>query len=78
MNEARLSTNGWSQVYSDVFLNVSTALEGWGLRHGSGVFLGKWEEKHWMNTPGPLYCGDTDNCGTGPGDAPNNVELDEE
>jgi len=31
-----------------------------------------------MNTPGPFYCGDGDNCGTGPLVAPNNVALDED
>ena len=29
-----------------------------------------------MNTSGPIYGGDTDSCGTGPLDAPNNVNLD--
>ncbi|HEU5370045.1 MAG TPA: hypothetical protein VFU69_16355 [Ktedonobacterales bacterium] len=31
-----------------------------------------------MNTPGPIYCGETDNCGTGPDNAPYNVGLDNE
>ena len=64
-------------MYEDIFLDVTTALETLGHRHGDEYFQGKWEEKHWMNTPGPIYCGDTDNCGTGPDAAPYNVALDE-
>jgi hypothetical protein len=47
-----------------------------GVRHGEGVFLGRWPEKHRLNTPGPLYGGETDNSGTGPLAAPNNVHRD--
>ncbi len=65
-------------MYEDIFLDVSTALEALGRHHGDEYFQGKWADKHWMNTPGPLYCGETDNCGTGPGEAPNNVEVDSE
>lgn len=66
-------------MYEDIFLDVSKALETLDGPHRDKDFwlLGKWEDKHWMNTPGPLYCGDTDNCGTGPGEAPNNVALDD-
>lgn len=46
------------------------------MRHGSGDMLGRWEDVRWLNTPGPLYCGDRDNCGTGPLNAPNNVFVD--
>lgn len=60
-----------------LLFDVSLALETLGHRQGDHPFLGTWEEKHWMSTPGPIYCGGTDNCGTGPVAAPNNVELDE-
>lgn len=39
-------------------------------------FLARWSDKSWMNTPGPFYCGNGDNCGTGPLCAPNNVHVD--
>jgi hypothetical protein len=65
-------------MYEDIFLDVTTALETLGQQHGEYPFLGKWEDKHWMNTPGPIYCGETDNCGTGPDSAPYNVGLDNE
>ena len=64
-------------MYEGIFLDVTTALQALGHRHGDGDFQGKWEEKHWMNTPGPIYCGDTTSCGTGPPAAPNNVAVDE-
>lgn len=65
-------------MYEDIFFDVSPILEGEGLRHGYGVFLGEWKDNRWMNTPGLIYCGETDNCGTGPLAAPNNVSVDEE
>lgn len=65
-------------MYEDIFLDVSKVLKSLERHHGDKDFQGKWKDKHWMNTPGPLYCGDTDNCGTGPYEAPNNVELDGE
>jgi hypothetical protein len=34
--------------------------------------------RYWLSTPGPIYCANTDNCGTGPIVAPNNVSLDKE
>src|SRR5262249_31145265 len=67
-----------ASMYEDIFLDVTAALETLGKRHGEGDFLAKWEDKHWMNTPGPIYGGDTDNCGTGPLAAPNNVAVDED
>jgi hypothetical protein len=65
-------------VYSEIFTDVSTILQEMGKCHGEGVFLGQWTDKHWLNTPGPVYCGATDNCGTGPFAAPNNVHIDAE
>ncbi|MBO9728687.1 MAG: hypothetical protein J7623_08625 [Chitinophaga sp.] len=35
-----------------------------------------WPEKHPLNFPGPLYTGETDNCGTGRPEAPFNVLYD--
>jgi hypothetical protein len=43
----------------------------------SSIFQGKWLAKRWPNTPGPFYGADTDSCGTGPIQAPNNSGLDE-
>ncbi|KXX66739.1 hypothetical protein [Flammeovirga sp. SJP92] len=37
----------------------------------------KIEEIFWLNTPGPIYTTQTDNCGTGQPEAPNNVGGDE-
>lgn len=56
--------------------DASTTLESLGYHHGNRPFLGTWEEIHWMSTPGPIYCGQTDNCGTGPVAAPQHVEVD--
>lgn len=61
---------------STPLFDVSVALETLGYRHGDAPFQGEWADRHWMSTPGPIYCGDTDNCGTGPLQAPNNVVLD--
>ncbi|MGV9408530.1 ferredoxin [Nocardia sp. NPDC003693] len=33
----------------------------------------KWEDRHWMNVPGPFYTGQTDTCWTGRQQAPHNV-----
>jgi hypothetical protein len=63
---------------SELFFDASSALATMGRRHGDRHFQGKWSDKHWMNTPGPLYCGQTDNCGTGPLQAPNNVQVDKD
>lgn len=32
-----------------------------------------WDEKHWLNVPGPFYTGETDNCWTGRLSAPRNI-----
>jgi hypothetical protein len=61
-----------------IFTDVSAALTTMGMRHGQQPFTGDWSDKHWMNMPGPIYCGETDNCGTGPLSAPNNVHVDAE
>lgn len=58
--------------------DVSAALGTLGHRHGDALFQGDWADIHWMSTPGPMYCGATDNCGTGPVAAPNNVTTDED
>lgn len=48
--------------------------------HGALNYIneGGFAEIHWLNTPGPIYTVCTDNCGTGPDVAKNNVGFDEE
>ena len=38
---------------------------------------GTWQEKNWLNVPGPIYTGITDTCLTGRPEAPDNVVYDE-
>src|SRR5688572_7007151 len=64
-------------MYSEIFMDVSSALTNLGFRHKERPFTGNWSEINWMNTPGPIYGAGTDTCGTGPLAAPNNVQLDE-
>ena len=63
-------------AYSEIFMDVSAALAAVGEKHGTERFAGRWDERHWMNTPGPLYCSETDNSGAGPLAAPNSVLVD--
>ncbi len=64
-------------MHTDVFMDVAAALNTLDIRpHSNEIFSGQWVDKHWMNTPGPIYCGQTDNCGTGPIQAPENVHVD--
>jgi len=64
-------------IYSDIFMDVSETLRTLGVEHGKNPFqYASWSSKNWMNTPGPIYGADTDNCWTGPALAPNNVQLD--
>jgi hypothetical protein len=56
--------------------DVSAALAAWDEGETANHLLATWSDKTWMNTPGPLYCGNGDNCGTGPLQAPNNVQVD--
>ena len=65
-------------MISEIFMDVAAALAELGEHHGKPTFTGRWSEKHWMNTPGPIYCGQSDNCGTGPAEAPDNVHGDAE
>jgi hypothetical protein len=37
---------------------------------------GNFNEIHWLNTPGPFYTTQTDNCGTGQAEAVNNISGD--
>ncbi len=60
----------------DPFFDVSAALAAWPDRSVLRHFQGTWSEKHWMNTPGPLYCGDCEASVSAGLDAPNNVEVD--
>jgi len=64
--------------YSGIFMDVTAALTEAGLRHGQEPFTGEWPDNKWLNTPGPIYCGMTDNCYTGPLAAPNNIHVDAE
>ncbi|MDQ2827759.1 MAG: ferredoxin [Chloroflexota bacterium] len=59
-------------MYQDIFMDITATLSKLGEEPWGGV----WGDKHWMNTPGALYGGQTDNCGTGPLDAPNNIQVD--
>ncbi len=59
-------------------MNISAALKDLGCEQGKDPFTGKWQERNWMNTPGTIYCGQTDNCFTGPLAAPNNVFVDDD
>jgi hypothetical protein len=38
---------------------------------------GRWEERNWLNVPGPFYGADTDTCCCGPPAAPHNVLIDQ-
>ncbi len=38
---------------------------------------GRWEERNWLNVPGPLYGAQTDSCCCGPEAAPGNILIDE-
>jgi hypothetical protein len=67
-----------SQMEHERLFDVSAALVAWDERETAGYWLATWSDKSWMNTPGPLYCGNGDNCGTGPLYAPNNVQQDPE
>ncbi|MGW0899935.1 hypothetical protein ACWD0G_23655, partial [Streptomyces goshikiensis] len=40
--------------------------------------LGKWEERNWLNVPGPFYGAVTDNCWTGRLVAPAHILYDDE
>jgi hypothetical protein len=37
---------------------------------------GRWEERNWLNVPGPFYGAETDTCWCGPPAAPHNVLID--
>lgn len=37
------------------------------------AFRGRWEDRLWLNVPGPFYGGETDNCRTGRLSAPDHV-----
>lgn len=65
-------------MYSEIFMDVAAALAKTGEHHGNRTFLGQWTDNHWMNTPGTIYCGQTDNCGTGPAEAAENIHVDAE
>lgn len=41
--------------------------------HASEYLMGRWEERSWLNVPGPFYGAETDTCATGRLAAPYNV-----
>jgi hypothetical protein len=41
-------------------------------------FLGRWEQRHPLNVPGPFYGAETDTCCDGPPLAPASLMVDEE
>ncbi|MGA5817126.1 hypothetical protein ACPC54_04595 [Kitasatospora sp. NPDC094028] len=44
-----------------------------GLGEDREAFRGRWEDRLWLNVPGPFYGGGTDNCWTGRLSAPRHV-----
>lgn len=63
----------------DLFLRKEV-LDFWGPDEVTNTFLNEshWLHKHPFNFPGPFYAGDSDSCGTGPAEAPENIILDSE
>ena len=60
--------------WDDGFLDVQQELERAGFRQGSGPFLEtRWELRHPLAIPGPIYVAEDDACGCGPDLAPNNI-----
>jgi hypothetical protein len=59
-------SEGWSSVPAASFTGVGK------------LFSGKFEERNFLNVPGPFYGAMTDNCLTGPTEAPENVMVDTE
>jgi len=47
-------------------------------RHESDFGGSGWNEIGKLNFPGPFYTGETDTCGTGMVEAPNNIIVDED
>jgi hypothetical protein len=60
------------------FWDIAATLAQLGVRQNEGDIQGRWQDKRPLNTPGPLYCGDVDNSGPGPYEAPNNIFVDDE
>lgn len=48
-----------------------------GSKHNNFLDNSYWNVKHPFNFPGPFYTGESDTCGTGDVEAPNNVMYDE-
>jgi hypothetical protein len=47
------------------------------IKHYTFLSNSYWEVKHPFNFPGPFYTGESNTCGTGDSEAPNNVMYDE-
>ena len=65
-------------MYENVWMNVAQELEQLPPEQQDNAriyFRNNWENRNWMNTPGTIYCADTDNCGTGMLEATANVRY---
>jgi len=60
-------------ILDEPFLDVTAELRQRHITQGAGDFGGRWDQRHPLGIPGPIYVGDDDSCGTGPEAAPNNV-----
>lgn len=62
---------------NEITKNKSSAASGrLGINDLAEFFPAKFTEKNPLNIPGPIYGAETDNCTTGPQEAPDNVLLD--
>ena len=67
-------------MYENVWMNVAQELELLQTNSEYDVkecFSNDWNNRHWMNTPGTIYCAQFDSCGTGMPEAPHNVRHGE-
>ncbi|GAA1983136.1 ferredoxin [Catenulispora subtropica] len=53
-------------------------LQGYRLPSPDKYLRGRWEDRNWLNVPGPFYGANTDTCATGPTVAPHNILLDDD
>ena len=63
-------------MYENVWMNVAQELKQ--LQNESDIYLifeNDWENQHWMNTPGTIYCARTDDGRTGMLEAPHNMRY---
>lgn len=60
-------------MFENVFLDVEDALLKMDPSEWRATFRDNWSDNRWLNTPGTIYCGQTDNCGTGHPEASYNI-----